>query len=485
MAINQTVRTNSAGNLNNPYSLNEYLKPPRWLFDTIDPVDDTGENEWFYTNTTTNDLFIKSNGAWVVVYNFNTGAPTPGLTTLANDGTGAQWFKSVIGSTAHLRTISSSTGKLTFATLANEIDMTVNLVNSDVGLGFVQNIKSNFISSVDPTAINDSSQGYTIGSFWLNRGTNPSRLFICESANVAAAIWELLAGSGVVDNIVNVGVGAGILRDITGGTANLKSLTSSTGKITYTPLVSTIDVGVNLVKGDVGLSLLTNTLYVTQSAVDPTVNNDASQGFVPGNIWNNTAILGLWVNRTNTVGAADWGFIGPSSSFVRNDNDYVFARKGAGPANTAFPVIGRVELLNVGVPVYTLIDFRGNWSALNEGFGPICIQRGIPSNALTNNQYLITYSWTGQLLADPGSDTVIQFGMGVGNGSVPAGAPFVIGSSVNAIFHNGSELTNTVSTSFVYRIPSAVNTSFFLNVVNFNNTVTLSTSDITIVFQQI
>jgi hypothetical protein len=485
MSVDQSIRSNSAGDENNPYSLIEFIKPPRWIFNTTDPIDTTGQNEWFFTNITTGDLFIKTFGTWTFMYNFGTGAPSPGITTLANDGAGAQWFKTVIGTTAHLRTMLSSSGKLTFTTQLNDIDIDVNLDSGDVGLANVQNIKSNFFGVADPTNFNDSSEGYAVGSFWLNRATNPSRLFICESANLTVAVWELLAGSGVVDNVANVGGGAGILRDITGGTANLKTLASSSGKITYLPTVSTIDIGVNINKSDVGLPLLINTKYVTQSAINPTVNDDASLGYVPGNVWVNTALLGLWVNQTNTVGAAFWGFIGPSSSFVRNDNDYAFVRKGAGPANTAFGSAGVTVLLNVGVPVYSFIDFRGDWDALNEGFGPICIQRGIPSNGLTNNQYLISYSWSGQLLSVPGTDTVLQFGMGVGNGSVPAGAPFVVGSTSTLIFRSGSELASTINTSFVYRTPSALDTSFFLNVVNLTNTITLSTSDITIIFQQI
>jgi len=46
----------------------------------------------------------------------------------------------------------------------------------------------NNVATVDPTASNDSAQGYLAGSLWLNTAAN--RYFICENNTAGSAVWE-------------------------------------------------------------------------------------------------------------------------------------------------------------------------------------------------------------------------------------------------------------------------------------------------------
>ena len=55
-------------------------------------------------------------------------------------------------------------------------------------------LKNNFDSGFNPTELNDSSQGYSIGSIWINQLLN--RFFICLDASVENAVW-----SGGVDRV--------------------------------------------------------------------------------------------------------------------------------------------------------------------------------------------------------------------------------------------------------------------------------------------
>ena len=62
--------------------------------------------------------------------------------------------------------------------------------------------ESNFVftqSTVDPTAANDSSQGYGIGSRWSN--TTTGLTWECHDATVSVAVWELgvTSGNGNID----------------------------------------------------------------------------------------------------------------------------------------------------------------------------------------------------------------------------------------------------------------------------------------------
>lgn len=480
--IDQNTRfVNSAGD-DNPFGIIDIFKPPRWIFNTTDPISNTGEDQWFFTNITTGDHFIKTQGTWTLYYNFQTGTPSPGITNVINDGA-VGFFKNIIGSTAHFKGISSLSGKITFAQLANDVDLSVNLINSDVGLGNVQNIKSNFIATADPTNFDDSSFGYSIGSFWMNRSTNPSRLFICDSANLTLAVWNQIGGAGSgITSIVNLPGSAGLFRDITGGnTANFKALNSTTGKITYINNANSVDFGVNLVKSDVGLSLLENTQYVFRSALNPTVNNDASQSFVQGNLWSNYALGSVYQCRTNTVGAAVWSQI--AGSFTRVDNDFILVRQNGSSHNTAFSGAGVNVLLNIGFSVYDLIQSRGSWARLNLGFGPVIIQRIVPTNGIVGNNYLITYMWTGAV-SSVGAERVYNFGMNIGNGSNP-NTGFIIGSGADVVFVANQFRSSTMSHSFVYTSPSATAENLYISVSNETDSTTLITEDLTVMIQQI
>lgn len=487
MSIDQNIRFNiPPGPSDNPENLYNFIKPPRWIFSNVDPLVTDGQDQWFWTNMITGDHFIKQNSVWTLVYNFQVGTPLPGITNITNDGA-IGFFKNIIGSTAHFKGISSLSGKITLAQLTNDVDLSVNINSSDVGLSNVQNIKSNFLAVADPTNFNDSSpgQGYSIGSFWLNRATNPSRLFICEVAIPTLAVWELLAGgSGTITSIQNVGTGAGILRDITAGTANLKSLSSSSGKIVFTPNADVINAGVNLVPADVQLPLVINTKYVTNSASNPTVNDDASQGFQVGNLWSNYALGTLYQIRTNTVGAAVWDFIAPSNLFTRNDNDYAKITQTDANSNTAFGAVLTPVLLNIGFNPYTLLNFLGTWTTGNSGFGPVNIIYGPPSNGKVNDVYNIVFNWRGQLLAPAPALRRYVIRMNVGNGGAPAGG--VINDSQMVItFEAGSQISSTISKSFTYLAPGQSTTNFFLSVSALDGTDTLQTTNVDFVFNQI
>ncbi len=54
-----------------------------------------------------------------------------------------------------------------------------------------KSIKDNLAASVDPTAANDVSQGYQVGSIWMN--ASKGRVFIARSVAAAAAVWVTIS----------------------------------------------------------------------------------------------------------------------------------------------------------------------------------------------------------------------------------------------------------------------------------------------------
>lgn len=63
----------------------------------------------------------------------------------------------------------------------------VTLDNADVGLDQVVNLKHNYNALSDPTANDDTTQGYQVGSRW--KDTTNHHEFVCTDATTASAIW--------------------------------------------------------------------------------------------------------------------------------------------------------------------------------------------------------------------------------------------------------------------------------------------------------
>lgn len=104
------------------------------------------------------------------------------------------------------------------------------------GAGTYEAIKSNMSAAVSPTANDDSSSGYTIGSPWLD--TTADKGYVCLDASVGAAVWKETTGAGsglaniVEDTTPQLGGdldlnGHEILLDTTPGTDHTASGTKS------------------------------------------------------------------------------------------------------------------------------------------------------------------------------------------------------------------------------------------------------------------
>lgn len=57
--------------------------------------------------------------------------------------------------------------------------------------GDVTALKSNLSAVTDPVGSNDNTQGYLVGSRWIN--TSTGSVFVCVDASTGAAIWTLLS----------------------------------------------------------------------------------------------------------------------------------------------------------------------------------------------------------------------------------------------------------------------------------------------------
>jgi len=62
------------------------------------------------------------------------------------------------------------------------------VTKAQVGLGNVQNLLDNLAATTNPGAGNDATQGYAVGSRWIN--TSADREYVCVDSSAAAAVWR-------------------------------------------------------------------------------------------------------------------------------------------------------------------------------------------------------------------------------------------------------------------------------------------------------
>ena len=134
------------------------------------------------------------------------------------------------------------------------------LTSSDVGLGNVQNLKVNLSASVAPAASNDASQGYAIGSRWIDTTGNSE--YVCVNDATGSAIWietTSTGGGGTVQSASNIGTaGVGVFKQLNGTDLEFKKINAGSSNITITDDTGNDELDIDLAS-DVTLTSLTAT----------------------------------------------------------------------------------------------------------------------------------------------------------------------------------------------------------------------------------
>lgn len=195
------------------------------------------------------------------------------------------------------------------------------VTKTQVGLSNVQNIKMNFSATTDPTATDDNSQGYDIGSQWIN--VNGGKSFICTSNTIFLAIWKETTVGDEVNTVSNIGTaGVGLYKDSIGNDLRFKKINAGSDKVTVTDDTDNDEVDIDIVPGNIshlqlahigtnshaqidahisnvtnphsvtkeqlGLGNLTNIKSNLNAIIAPTVDDDTNSGYSIGSRWVDT-----------------------------------------------------------------------------------------------------------------------------------------------------------------------------------------------------
>ncbi len=194
-------------------------------------------------------------------------------------------FKQKVTNDLQFKSITAGSNKINLISNANDVSVDVNeanltLTKAQVGLGNVENLKSNLIATTDPTVSDDSSLGYSVGSRWLNN-TNDT-IWDAFDVTPGSAVW-----TAVVTEALNTGFAAvGLFKNKTGKRLNFKNFGSTFGVevIDYT---DTVDFRVT--PNSIGLGNVPNTKMNFTAVVDPTPADSGAGGWSVGSLWLNVS----------------------------------------------------------------------------------------------------------------------------------------------------------------------------------------------------
>lgn len=103
--------------------------------------------------------------------------------------------------------------------------------SSQVGLGNVANILCKFDATAEPTANDDSGDGYAVGSSWFD--VTNDKAYLCLDATVGAAVWQEVGGGGTDGTLAS-------LSDVDiAGAANGERLTYNSTSEKWEPVAPT------------------------------------------------------------------------------------------------------------------------------------------------------------------------------------------------------------------------------------------------------
>jgi len=197
--------------------------------------------------------------------------------------------------------------------------------------------KNNITTTSDPTANDDSADGYVVGSMWVN--TNTGRVFICAGNATGAAVWQSLTHYN--------STGSAVAPDADGtialGTANKRWSNLFTS--------GTASVGTNLTVGGTGVF----TSSVSASSYNTTSDYRAK------------TVTGYMNNVTD-----DLMSLSPMKG-IREDEDQERAMFIAHEVQRVAPyaVTGKKDAVDAdGTPVYQTVDYSALvpmlWASLQE-----------------------------------------------------------------------------------------------------------------------
>lgn len=162
--------------------------------------------------------------------------------------------------------------------------------------------ESNFAGSAPPTVNDDEGDGYEVGSIWVDR-TNDTA-FMCLDASSGAAVWKVFSNN--TTNNFAATAAPTVTDDSSEGYSVTSFWINTTTKIAYICLNASVGAAV---WKQVAANDPKNNF---SASAKPTTSNDSSEGYSPGSAWINTTTDKMFICTDSTASAAVWKELNPT-----------------------------------------------------------------------------------------------------------------------------------------------------------------------------
>lgn len=473
-SINQNVRFAANAGANNPLGIYDAYKPVRFVYEARAPTPTDGENEWVFIDTATGNMHIKENGVWVLKYNIGGGSTPGGVMSASNVGGFEEVFKQLTGTNLEFRTLSSSDGSLFITQNADNIDLQV-----PAPIGFLASASSVGIGV--PVYKNQVADDIRFRSI-----TGDSNIGV---AIVGDDVAITLTNPPTITTASSVGSGTAVYSGIVGTDLRIKSLKSTTGKITFASTSTEVDLGVGLTKADVGLNFVDN-IRIGYETFSPPSSADAAAGFVVGSLWSQVgAEQILYVCTDATVGAAVWSVVYDSATPFPIVYPKDYASQNVAPFTLSISSVG--PTLIAPPAGFVALNARGSWSInQNNGFGAVGLRRNTATDGANNNSFMITINasmYAPSLTTAQRNFSIVAYVNSLASAITGSGGNNTVLQS-NPADPSGLIYTN-YSHQFIYKASTAAAITFYFAIIYPNHgtqgTFALNFEELTIAVVQI
>lgn len=150
----------------------------------------------------------------------------------------------------------------------------VQLTKNSVGLGNLENLKVKLDATSAPTATDDSSAGYSVGSRWVDVAAKET--YECVDATPSAAEWKV--STSVTASTSDVAEGTNLYYTEARVSANADvAAASAHSALTTNPH--------SVTKSQVGLGNVPNLKHKLNAVAPPTATDDSGSGYAAGSVW--------------------------------------------------------------------------------------------------------------------------------------------------------------------------------------------------------